>query len=80
MLVLGVLLALGAALGFIIGVSAFAGFPSYDPSSGAVVLAVCGALPWLRGSSFSGWGTVTERELAGRRRPPDTSRPTAASA
>lgn len=45
LLVIGILLAIGAALGFIAGASYLVGFPSYDPGTATGVIAVCGVVP-----------------------------------
>ncbi len=45
MLVVGVLVAIGAVLGFVIGISYFAGFPTYDPTAGSTLIGICGVVP-----------------------------------
>ncbi len=65
LLVLGIVLVILAGLGFIIGASYFAGFPSYDPASGGAILGVCGVLPLVPGVLVV-WLGIRDRRHAAR--------------
>ncbi len=65
LLVLGILVAIGAGLGFIIGLSYLAGFPYYDPGTASALIGVCGVVPLVPGLLLV-WAGVRDRRHASR--------------
>lgn len=65
LLVLGVLVLVAAGLGFLAGASYFAGFPYYDPATGAALLGVCGVVPLVPGLVLV-WAGSRDRRHASR--------------
>lgn len=65
LLVLGILVAIGAGLGFIVGLSYLAGFPYYDAATGGALIGVCGVVPLVPGLLLV-WAGTRDRRHASR--------------
>ncbi len=67
LLVAGAVVAIGAVLGFMAGVSYLFGFPNDDPATGTAILGVCGVVPLVPGR-VRHWFGYRDRSRAERMR------------